>query len=258
MTPTIVLVHGAWHYPAHYRNLTSALSSLGHEVFVPTLLTMNGACPPTSDLYTDTDHIHSYVESLADTGHKIVVLMHSYGGQVGTNALDKLDVQSRKAQNLPGGVVRLIYLCAMAFEEGGSMYKITAAVGRAQNLLAAMDINEDGTAMYRNAGERMLGPYSGLSKDEVEAYTNSLGVWNVKGMYGELMRCAWREIPVSYVKVLQDLVMPTPYQTRMIEVMRAAGREVEVFELDTGHSPQTTMTQEVTEIVHGIVCRVEE
>ncbi|KAL2799419.1 alpha/beta-hydrolase [Aspergillus keveii] len=218
-------------------------------------------CPPNATFTTDSDHIHSYIESLADSGRRIFVLMHSYGGQVGTNALDKLDIASRRERGLSGGVVHVVYMAALALQVGVSMYSLTERAGRAGNLLAAQEINEDGTSMYRNVGERMLGAGgdvavdSGMSEAEIKADVDALGTWNAQAMYGVLQRCAWRESSVSYVKALRDQVMPTSYQTKMIEGMCAAGRDIEVFELDAGHSMHVTMTSEVVEIVRGTVGR---
>ncbi|KAL3491534.1 alpha/beta-hydrolase [Aspergillus germanicus] len=248
--------------PLPLHPLFSSLRAHGHEVLAPTLPTMNGSRPPNANFTTDTDHIHSYIDSLADTGRRIVVLMHSYGGQVGTNALDKLDIASRTERGLAGGVVHLIHMAALALEVGDSMYGMTERAGRARNLLAAQEINEDGTSMYRNAVERMLGAGgdvavdSGMSEAEMQDYVKTLGTWNAQAMYGVLQHCAWRESPVSYIKALRDQVMPTSYQTKMIEGIRAAGRDVEVFELDTGHSMHVTMTSEVVEIACGIMGRI--
>ncbi|KAL4745364.1 hypothetical protein BDW72DRAFT_208263 [Aspergillus terricola var. indicus] len=232
MGPTIVLVPGGWHYPAHYGKFTSALRDLGHEVFVPTLLSMNGARPPNSTVFTDADHIHSFVESLADTGREVVVLMHSYGGQVGTNGLDQLDI------------------CAQALQLGESMYGLVAAAGREQYFLAVMDVNDDGTTMIRNATASLLGPDAGLLEEEMQAYVSGLGLWNGRCLYEGAWKSAWRDTPVTYLKTLRDMALPVSYQSRMIDAIRTAGREVEVID-----SPHVTMTDELAEIVHGIVSR---
>lgn len=63
-TPSIVLVHGAWHVPASYDSLTSSLEAAGFDTHCPALPSMNGARPPTADLESDTTFIRSYVENL--------------------------------------------------------------------------------------------------------------------------------------------------------------------------------------------------
>lgn len=85
--PTRLIVHGGWHLPGSYDKLTSALRDAGFEVHIPRHLSMNQSRPPNADLASDSDLIRSYATSLVEAGRTIAVLMHSYGGQVGTNAL---------------------------------------------------------------------------------------------------------------------------------------------------------------------------
>ena len=47
--------------------------------------------------------------------------MHSYGGQVGTNALSGLGATKRAAEGKPGGIIELVYLAGFAMVEGTSM-----------------------------------------------------------------------------------------------------------------------------------------
>lgn len=44
--------------------------------------------------------------------------MHSYGGAPGSEAVAGLSKKERQARGKKGGVVRLVYLAAMALEEG--------------------------------------------------------------------------------------------------------------------------------------------
>jgi pimeloyl-ACP methyl ester carboxylesterase len=85
--PTIFIIGGGWHTPQSYSSLNKQLELAGYEVHVPTLPSMNGSRPPNADLNTDTEHIRSVAEGLVDEGHNLIVFMHSYGGQIGTNAL---------------------------------------------------------------------------------------------------------------------------------------------------------------------------
>ncbi|RDW94112.1 alpha/beta hydrolase [Aspergillus mulundensis] len=253
--PTIVIIHGAWHNPTHYSSLSNGLRSLSHNVLIPSLPSMNGTRPPTSDLHTDTAQIRRYIESLADAGHRLVILMHSYGGQVGTNALAGLDTRTRGASNLPGGVIRLVYMCAHALSEGMSMFGIAKAAGREKALLDAFIVADDGMVEYREVRERMIGPPGDLSEEMVESYIARLRPWNGKGLYQEIQAAAWRDIPVSYLLTLQDRLMPVAYQNAMVARLRAEGVEVEVFELETGHCPHATTTGKVVEILHAVTNR---
>ena len=69
--PTIVLIHGGWHIPSTYSKFASSLRSVGYEVHVPRLPSMNETRPPNADLVDDTALIRGYVESLVDAGRTV-------------------------------------------------------------------------------------------------------------------------------------------------------------------------------------------
>lgn len=148
--------------------------------------------------------------------------MHSYGGQVGTNALPGLDITTRKRLNLPGGVIRLVYLCAHALTKDSSMFGIAKAAGGEQFLLDAFNFADDGTVEYHDVGERMVGP--SLSKKDPESYIARLKPWNGQALYQEIREVAWMDIPVSYILTQQDRMLPIAYQDAMVAGIRAAGR----------------------------------
>ena len=58
---------------------------------------------------------------MINEGKEVVVLMHSYGGIVGTDAIYNLSVTERAMHGMPGGVKRLIYMCAFIPQKGQSL-----------------------------------------------------------------------------------------------------------------------------------------
>ncbi|BBN05663.1 protein MpPSK [Marchantia polymorpha subsp. ruderalis] len=251
--PTLVIIHGAWHTPANYSSLTTALEAAGYEVDVPRLPSMNEARPPTADLGTDTDHVRSYVEKLVNDGKAVVVIMHSYGGQVGTNALHGLGLQERAKAAKAGGVSHLIYMCAFALPEGGSMVGKVKEFGHEDLIPLAFDFADDMTVLIRDPKTLLIGADSGLGDDEVESYLHKLVRWNGAAMYQEVSQCAWRTIPVSYIYTSQDMIVPLDYQKSMVEELQKQGREVQTYQLETSHCPNLTATADVVDIVNKVV-----
>ncbi|KKZ58991.1 hypothetical protein EMCG_00856 [[Emmonsia] crescens] len=49
---------------------------------------------------------------LAELGHEILVVAHSYGGILSTEAIDGLSKKEREAQGHPGGVVAILFVSA--------------------------------------------------------------------------------------------------------------------------------------------------
>ena len=247
LKPTILLVHGGWHIPSTYSKFTNSLKSAGYEVHVPRLPSMNEARPPNTDLTTDTSLTRGYVESLVDAGRTVIAIMHSYGGQVGTNALYGLGLKDRSQHGKSGGVIHLIYMCAFALPEGGSMVGKVKEFGHEHLLPLAFDFADDDSCVNRDPKTLLIGP--DIEDVEAETYVSSLVRWNGKSMYQAITHCAWREIPVTYIYTSQDMTVPLDYQKSMVEFMQAEGQMVYTFQLATGHCPNLTMTQEVVDIV---------
>lgn len=85
--------------------------------------------------------ICAYIESLVDAGRSVIAIMHSYGGQVGTNTVCSLGLNSRmqRGEGLIGGITDLVYMCAFAPPECGSMVGRAKEFGREHFLLLAFD-----------------------------------------------------------------------------------------------------------------------
>lgn len=253
--PTIVLIHGGWHTPPLYDKFTSLLKAQGYDVHVPRLPSMNGARPPNADLYTDTALIRTYIEALVEAGRNVVVLMHSYGGQVGSNALAGLGCEARQQRNRAGGIRRLVYITAFALNEGESMMDMVQKMGDEALIPLAFDFADDGTVLDRDPKNLLVGPGPPGLKAELDAYVARFERWNGTAMYQRLEISAWRKIPVSYVCTTNDMTVPLNYQQAMIEKMRGEGRVVDSFELETGHCPQITMPQELADVVLVILSK---
>ncbi|RAK95641.1 alpha/beta hydrolase [Aspergillus ibericus CBS 121593] len=258
--PAVLLIPGAWHVPASYNKLTNLLKSSGHDIHVPSLPSMNGARPPTADLETDTAHIREYTQQLADAGQHVVIIAHSYSGQIASNSLTGLWATTRAQQGLPGGVVHIISLCAFMVREGFSMTDVVHHFGHDDYMPLAYDFAEDQTVVDRDPKGRLVSPGPGDDDVEVEGYLGTLKRWNGKCMSQGLStdRVAWRDIPVTYVHTIGDMTTPLAYQQWMVGNMKEDGVEVETVELDTGHSPNLTKAKEVAEIVDMVVARYKK
>ncbi|GKT46684.1 uncharacterized protein ColSpa_06865 [Colletotrichum spaethianum] len=118
--PTIVFTPGAWHGPWAFDLVRAGLTLKGYESEAITLPSV-GADPATVGLEEDAAVLRSTLETLADAGKEIVLVVHSYGGMVGSNAIEGLGYQQRAANNETGGVIMLMYLTAFAAPNGTSL-----------------------------------------------------------------------------------------------------------------------------------------
>ena len=106
--PAIVLVHGAWHAPEHYSDFVQHLQRTGFEVFCPLLPTCDEAKQLTADMFADAQVVRDQVIPLMDKSREVIMLLHSYGGVVGTEAAKGLSANERATRGLKGGIVHLI------------------------------------------------------------------------------------------------------------------------------------------------------
>ena len=81
--PTVLIVHGAFHLPQHFVHLASLLQQAGCRVEVPALPSVGIEQDPGNALELDARSLCEKLGKLVvEEKRDVVVLMHSYGGQV--------------------------------------------------------------------------------------------------------------------------------------------------------------------------------
>ena len=133
--PTIVLVQGSFQIPQVYTQLVQGLVARGYPTIhpqLPTCSNTDGANFPQLSLVDDALAIRTELtRQIEDEGKTVVVIMHSYGGLVGSEAItEELGYAKRRAQSLPGGVIHLFFYSAFLLDEGQS---ILSAFGESPN-----------------------------------------------------------------------------------------------------------------------------
>ncbi len=116
-SPTIVIVPAACQTPAFYDPLSRALQKASFPVIVIPTPSV-GVSSGSLDFTADATAVRKTVTGLLDHGVDVIVLMHSYGGMPGTQALEGLGKAEREKMGEKGGVVRLIYAASFALRKG--------------------------------------------------------------------------------------------------------------------------------------------
>ena len=120
--PTVLFIHGSWHSPKHFRPVRDLFEDAGYPTECPCQPSFDTK-PPTTYMYEDAKAIRAELNKLIeDQGKDVIVAMHSYGGVVGTEAVDEsLGKKVRESKGLPGGVLELLYICAFVLKPGDSL-----------------------------------------------------------------------------------------------------------------------------------------
>ncbi|KAK0660086.1 hypothetical protein QBC41DRAFT_360233 [Cercophora samala] len=141
-----------------------------------------------------------------------VVIMHSYGGKVGTNALHSLSREARSQKGLKGGIIQLIYVCAFAPAEGQSMAALIAESGHEELMPVVFHIEENGGPRFRDTKGPLIGDDLGESEEEECKMTGP---------------AACKENPVAYVYCTKDSMVPLgTYEKLLVASIEKDGREV--------------------------------
>jgi alpha-beta hydrolase superfamily lysophospholipase len=237
LLPTIVLVHGAWHQPANYQTFTDALSSVGFSVQAPRLPSCSNkyTTPPSISVPEDVAAINNVLKERVNAGEDILLLMHSYGGLVGTDAVtDDLLRSKRATAGQPGGIIHLLYLCAYMLEPGTSVIDICKASGLFPMWSQFVTDYDDGSTFPVDPA------LSFFSEDAEPAVLETALALLVRSPLSAFNMPAksdvWKKVPVTYVHTLKDYAVPHAFQTIMVERAEKSGGDMVTKTYDTSHS----------------------
>ncbi|GES58165.1 related to signal peptide protein [Aspergillus terreus] len=232
MPPTIVLAPGAWHTSTCYSLLEPALHAAGYpteSVSHPTI----GAEPPTKTLSDDVTSLRRTLARLIDEQDKTVVLLgHSYGGVVVSNASEGFGTADRAAQGKPGGIAGVVYLAAFALQSGRSLF----------DALGGNDYS------YPSDQRRVF--YHDVAPDLQETAIAWLRHSCRAAFYGAVAHEPWRAMPCAYIFCDEDQAIPLFVQEKMVEAMtQTAPGNVLTAHLPASHSPFFSMPERTAEAI---------
>jgi hypothetical protein len=118
--PTIFFTPGAWHEPWVFDSVRSALSARGFDSEVSPLVTV-GCTDASVGLSADVAQTRSALMDVINQGKEVLVVAHSYGAIVASNAVEGLSVQQRAVGGKEGGVLMVLYLAGFVVPAKGSI-----------------------------------------------------------------------------------------------------------------------------------------
>jgi len=227
--PTIVLVHGAWADASSWTAVASQLQGQGFTVLAPTNL-LRG-------IVADSGYVASFLAQR--TSGPVVLVGHSYGGFVTTNAATG------------GGDVRaLVYVDAFMPEEGETVFQILGGSG------SALDVPDPTSVLD-------LARYPGGPEGDVEAFLKPATVhtsfaqdlpeadrWLIAATQRPITlsanttsstAAAWKTLPSWAVIGMQDRVIPPDTQRHMAERAGATISEAPGSHVSMVSQPQVTI-----------------
>ncbi len=228
--PTIVLVHGAWADASSWSGVVERLQDDGYTVVA--------AANPLRSLSGDAAYVKALLQTL--TG-PIVLVAHSYGGAVITNA----------ANGVPN-IKALVYVNAFAPDAGESA---TTLAGPDSALSvpdpttvfdfvpATLPPTAD-TDLYLKRSTVFASFATGLSADDKAIVAASQRPATIGALNEPSGTPAWRTVPSWYLLGTEDKIIPASAQRAMAE--RAGST---ITEYDAGHVGLMTEPKTVTRVI---------
>lgn len=209
--PLIVLVPGAWTPPSAYHKLVTLLENAPYNFTVhsPALASNNGATPPNS-FEADVEAVRSVVEPLVTAGNDVVLIMHSYGGVVGSSSIAGLTKKDRQTSGLPGGISHLFYISAYMLAKGQSVWDVVVqAGGDTPERRALVEFKDDGTWLPIDA---VSGLYHDLEPEDQGEQKAGVRPHFFAAVLGKAIYEPWRDVPSTYIYTEQDVWVPPSFQ----------------------------------------------
>lgn len=199
--PTIVLVHGAFVDGSGWAGVYKILRKDGYEVVV--------LQNPTTSL---EDDVAATKRALATIKGKVVLVGHSYGGVVITEA------------GSDPKVTGLVYVAAFAPDQGESVSSIIASAPPGAPALPIV-ASPDGTLTLDKSQFPAL--FAGDAPPETAQFmADSQQPWGARSLEGKITAPAWKTRPSWFLVPKDDHIIPPAGQRGMAARARATVREV--------------------------------
>lgn len=118
--PVILLAHGAFYQPIHYREVLDKLKEKGFTVEAPALPTTG--TNPDLTYVDDVEVINETLHPFLDAGKEVIMVAHSSGTLPASHCIEGESVAERAECGLKGGIQHYINVCGLAYPRRGKNF----------------------------------------------------------------------------------------------------------------------------------------
>lgn len=226
-----VWVPGAWHGPEAFQETAAILKSeYGFESGFLHLASV-GTAQPLDDPYADVPIIQKAIDAEVEKGRDVILVVHSYGGVPGCNALKGKLKKDAKGGN---GVIGIAFQCSFALPQGVSL--LQAVGGKDPDWY----IREAGGLVSPGRSEEIF--YNDCTEEQQEKFKGLLKPISPNVFEEQVIQYeAYKEVSSSYLICTLDAAIPAAAQ----EAMATQAGIPHIERLEASHSPFLSKPKEL-------------
>jgi pimeloyl-ACP methyl ester carboxylesterase len=196
----------------------------------------------------DVKTVRDAIAAETTQGRDVVVVVHSYGGMVGQSAIKGLSrpkEQNSDSSASPSGHAIGLAMMATGFCQTGMSF-LDVSGGKPPPF---WKIDPSGFAVLTVDTRELF--YHDLPEAEGNLWVSKLRPHSLKSLSegGEHAYSGWRDVPVWLLETTDDRGLPLQAQQIMVAMVRGAGEDVTVREIDSSHSPMLSKPRETAEFI---------
>lgn len=216
--PTVLLVPGAWHGAWMWASVVRELAAREWPVQTVDLPSTGDRTGPRAGLYKDAEVVRRRINEI---GGPVVVVGHSYGGAVVSEAAGLSNVQ------------HIVNVCGFQLDIGESLL---SSIGG--NVPPFWTIDDD--VITLNGARELL--YYDVPPEVANRAIQQLKPLSWIAVTEPLTAAAWRTVPSTYIMCDRDTSSPTGQEF-------FAARATMVRHLPSSHSPHASMPSALTDLI---------
>ncbi|KAH7091606.1 Alpha/beta hydrolase fold-1 [Paraphoma chrysanthemicola] len=260
---TVLICHGLYHTPEFYQPLIETFASHGIEAHCPQLPSSDPSKlnvgdinapnfdrdPPVAaypqgdaDAKVITDSLHNLI---TESGKRVIILAHSAGGWVGTQAaVPPFQEKVRREKALKGGIVGLFYFGAFVIPLDESIHSFFQPKDGNVVVPPWLEFHPNGLATLKDP-EQFL--FHDLCAEEVTKWRPKLTASPI--MTTVLTNDAYATLPSAYLILEGDRIVPKVYQESMATLQGQKTGKFKIYHSPAGHAAQLSHAEELVTAV---------
>ncbi|OAR00008.1 hypothetical protein LLEC1_05021 [Akanthomyces lecanii] len=245
--PTLVFVPGAWHSAETWDKVIAEVTVKAYKGVAVTLPSTLGN--PAATFGDDVKAVQKMIHQETELGNNVVLVIHSYGGQVGNSALKGFSRESEGRAEAAANVIGLVMM-ATGFTSTGVAF--LEAMGGTPPPSWKLNRETEFADIIAEPRDML---YHDLPEEEGAAWVAKLTKQSQLALTdgGEYAYAGWQDVPTWYLKTVDDHALPVQLQEWTIQMARDAGADVTDRGMPTSHSPMLSKPREVGDFIDEAV-----